>query len=686
MYATTAAMQGMDNVGNKSFEKMKKHIQNAEREVDKLTDELGKIPTQANNAAKSFVKMKNPLVTAASLIYTIKAGIQAIANTTGVVDNYTLTTARLELMNDELLTTAQLQDKIFSSAQRSRSLYADTAASIAKMGLLAEEAFSGTEEVVNFVELMNKSFKIGGASIQEQTSGMYQLTQAMAAGKLQGDEFRAIMENAPMLAQAIADYTGKTKGQLKEMSADGVITSDIIKGAMFAAADDINKKFKTLPMTFGDAMVNIKNESIYIFQDVMKKLNSLVNSTGFSDLSDNIVGSIKAIADWLYKFIEISAQIASFVKQHWSIIGSTIQGVLLGISVAYVAARVGAIMYAFAQGLVNMELLIFNARLLGVAALIALAVVLWNNFGVAGKILAIVLGAIAVALMVCTVAQYALNTALWSNPIVWVIALVVALIAIIIALTIWVIDLWRTNMDFKYGVIKIWNSILAFFDQVPIFFKGVGNAIADAFDTAKVNVLNTMQDMANGCIDIINSLISAVNKIPGVSIDTMSHVTFGAAESAKAAARKAGRDAKLQTMKEQAAIKAAQRDAEAQANRAKDEAKLAADKAKAQAAKDKGFMIPKGGEPDWTKMTEAAANPTLDGGTLDKVKGDVSITEQDIKLLKDVAATEFVNKYTTLKPEMKVTFGDVRETADVTKILDVIEDMVVQAYATSLVN
>lgn len=124
-------------------------------------------------------------------------------------DTLTSTRARLDLMNDGLQTTAQLQNMVFQSAQRSRTSYIDTGQAVAKLGILAKSAFSNNKEIVYFAELMNKQFKIGGASIQEQTAGMYQLTQAMAAGKLQGDEFRSIMENAPMLAQAISAYTGK---------------------------------------------------------------------------------------------------------------------------------------------------------------------------------------------------------------------------------------------------------------------------------------------------------------------------------------------------------------------------------------------------------------------------------------------------------------------------------------------
>jgi tape measure domain-containing protein len=194
-------------------------------------------------------------------------GIKSILN---LSDTMTSTTARLNLMNDGLQTTAELQDMIYQSAQNSRTAYTDTAQVVAKLGMLAGDSFASNEETVAFAEQMNKQFKIGGASVQEQTSAMYQLTQAMAAGKLQGDEFRSIMENAPMLANSIADYMGIPKGELKEMASDGVITADIIKNAMFAAADETNAQFEKLPMTFAQVGTVIGNTLLQTFDPIIQ--------------------------------------------------------------------------------------------------------------------------------------------------------------------------------------------------------------------------------------------------------------------------------------------------------------------------------------------------------------------------------------------------------------------------------
>ena len=700
MQSTLDVMAGVDKVSNSAFRKTQKDIRAASDALDDFNRDVDEISPAANRAANSFSRWKNPLVTAASAIYTIKAALQGISQMTDIADTFTLTTARLDLMNDGLQTTGELQNMILASAQRSRAEYGATAAAISKLGILASEAFSSTEEIVAFSELMNKSFKVGGASIQEQTSAMYQLTQAMAAGKLQGDEFRSIMENAPMLAAAIAKFTGKSKGELKEMSSEGLITADIIKGAMFAAAKDINDAFDDMPKTFGDTWTEVKNMTLKAFQPIIERVNAFINSPAFDQFAQNIVNGLIWISNAALNVIEALGRIMAWVQENGPVIADIAVGVLTGIAVAYTAAQVAAALYAFAQGAVNTQLLILNARLGLSAALVAAAVYLWQNLGVAGKILAIILGVLAGVIIVATIAQHAFNASLWACPLVWIIALIVAVIAIIVVLVLWIMDLWETNLDFKYGIIKIWNDILGFFDQVPIFFQMVGNGIADAFGWAKVKVLEILQGLANGAIKIINDLIELLNKIPGVAIDPIQELTFAATAAAEEEAAKQARADSLQAARDSAAAKAAERDAKMAADRAADEAALAKKRAEAEAAKQieqdnqlesslEEYLSQTPEEFDWNKYMKDIDSLNIAGGDLDsvgKIKDDVSITDEDIKLLKDVAATEFVNKYTTLRPEMNVSFGDVRETADVNKILSVIEDMVEEAYASSLVG
>ena len=198
-------------------------------------------------------------------------------------DQLTQIRARIDLINDGSQSTAEIMDKIYSAANRSRGSYLDMADSVAKLNMLAKDAFSSNDEAIFFVEQLNKQFKISGASVEETTSAMYQLTQAMAAGKLQGDEFHSIMENAPMLAQSIADEMGLTVGQLKDMSSQGLITADIIKEALFSSAEETNAKFAEIPMTFQDIGTQVQNELIAAFQPAMEEISNMASSGVLND-------------------------------------------------------------------------------------------------------------------------------------------------------------------------------------------------------------------------------------------------------------------------------------------------------------------------------------------------------------------------------------------------------------------
>lgn len=250
----------------------------------KVNSSLNKSFSQAQNKLSSLEKKAESLNQAfAKIGKGIKAAVAAVGAYVSVSsalklmefsDTLAQTKSRLDLMNDGLQTTAELQKKIYESAQRSKATYNDTAQVVSRLGILAGHAFNSNEEMIRFAELMSKQFKIGGASLEEQTSAMYQLTQAMASGKLQGDEFRAIMENAPLLAQSIAKYMGKSIGELKEMSSEGQITADVIKKALFASAEETNQRFEQLPVTFGQIGTEAKNKIIFGLNPLFAKMGS----------------------------------------------------------------------------------------------------------------------------------------------------------------------------------------------------------------------------------------------------------------------------------------------------------------------------------------------------------------------------------------------------------------------------
>lgn len=683
---TVTVMAGVDKVSNKAFDKMKQDVRQAQAALEQFNNSADDVPKKAEKGAAAFAKWKNPLVTASALIYTIKNTLSGLSSGVKFVDDFTMSYTRLGLLNEQfnngLYTSATLQDKILKSANRSRAEYGAVVASVGKLGLLAGEAFKDQNEIIAFTEILNKAFKVGGTGAQEASSAMYQLTQAMGSGKLQGDEFRSIMENAPMLADAIAKYMGRTKGELKELASEGAITSDIIKAALFNAAGDIEEKFQKLPKTWGDVGTVIKNTSTEMFQPVIEKIASIANSPQFEVFQSKIIEFIQQMADWALQAIDFIEQVATWVDQNKEIVIGGIYSIIAAVLAYKSIALTTAIQTRIAWAMANWPLLLMIAIIAGV-------VFAWNTLGNAGKVLVAIIGAIIAVVTIWIVVQKILNGVLIANPIGLIVMAIGLLIGIIIAVIRWIIDLWQTNMDFKYGVIKIWNDILGFFDKIPLFFMKVGYGIADAFGWAKVKSLELLEGLANGAIGIINKLIGLLNKIPGVSIDPIDKLSFSALAAAKEAAKKQARDKKLANKEAEIAAKAAKRQAKLEADRAKDEAALAEKRAKAEAEKEKRAkreqdLYGMNDAFDWNNMKIAGGN--LDSiGNVGKIKDEVKITDEDLKYLKDVAKTEFVNKYTTLRPELKVTFGDVHETADINGILDAMEDMIAKAYASSLV-
>ncbi len=290
--ATLRAMFKLFDGYSRTIEKIDSKTQRATDKIlrasgatDKFNRRLEMTGASANAGSNGLGKFIGKALTLAGVLKGIN-----------ISDEYMNTAARLDLINDGLQTQAELQDKIYASADRSRGAYKDMAGAISKMGLLASEAFTSNDELIAFTELIQKGFKVGGASKSEQSSAMLQLTQAMSAGRLQGDEFRSIMENAPMIADAIAKYMGKPKGELKELASEGLITSDIIKNAMFMAGDDINTKFAEMPITFGDMWNRIKNGALQAFSPIIEKVNALINTEGFQTFIDNLIGGFNLVA------------------------------------------------------------------------------------------------------------------------------------------------------------------------------------------------------------------------------------------------------------------------------------------------------------------------------------------------------------------------------------------------------
>lgn len=423
------------------------------READQAQQQLNARVRGGEDAASDFYdKMKKVAGAIAAYV--------GVTKTIALADELTRTKARLNLMNDGLQTTAELQNMIFASAQRTRSSYIDTAQAVAKLGILAGGAFASNDELLMFAEQMNKQFRIGGASAMEQSSAMYQLTQAMAAGRLQGDEFRSIMENAPMLAQAIASTAGKTIGELRVMSSEGLLTAELIKKAMFAAAAETDAKFARLPVTWGEVWTYIANQAVQSFDPVLDKVGRLTQDAEFTQTVNAIVGGLAFMAGAAAWAFGVTTEVFSFIVDNWPIIGP----IVWGIAVA-TAAYTGALLAnSIAQSIVT-------AR--HTAQAIALAVQTKTTV------------ATAAAAKGLTVAQWALNSALLASPLTWMAAKAIALVAVFY-LAIGAVNRFAGTSISATGVIFgafstlgafLWNLFLGFLELA----FGVINAMVNPF-------------------------------------------------------------------------------------------------------------------------------------------------------------------------------------------------------------
>lgn len=429
------------------------------------------------------------------------AAYVGITKTIALTDELTRTKARLDLMNDGLQTTEELQSRIYASAQRTRSSYVGTAQAVAKLGILAGGAFTNNEELLMFAEQMNKQFRIGGASVMEQSSAMYQLTQAMAAGRLQGDEFRSIMENAPMLAQAIAQASGKSIGELRVMSSEGQLTAELIKKAMFASAAAIDAKFARLPVTWGEVWTGITNTAVKAFDPVLDRIGGLTQDAGVTKTVDALIGGLVVLAGAALGAFEVAAAVFSVVVDNWPIIAPIVWGIAAAMAI-YTGALVAN---SIAQS-------ILIAR--HTAQAIALAVQTKTTV------------AAAAATKGLTVAQWALNSALLASPLTWIAAKVIALVAAFY-LVIGAINRFAGASISATGIIFgafsvlgafLWNLFLGLLElafgvlnaMVNPFIR-FANFIGNVFTSPISSIIYMFQSMADNVLATLQRIAAAMD-------------------------------------------------------------------------------------------------------------------------------------------------------------------------------
>lgn len=451
------------------------------------------------------------------IVATLAAGAGAKA-LLGLSDKLTSTTARLSFLVDDGGSVDELEQKIMASAQRSRAVYLDTASAIASMGANAGRAFESNDELIAFMEQVNKQFVIGGATAEGQSAAMLQLTQAMAAGALRGEELNSILENAPGIARAIESYMGVAEGSIKSYAEEGLITADVVKNALLSVADETNAKFESMPMTWAQICTKMQNTALAAFEPVLTRLNQVANSAQFNTVIDGAINGLAMLASVATGVLDLLINGASFVVDNWSWISPIVYG-LVAAFIAY-----------------NAVALITN----GINAAMALAE------GVKAAALMMSTG----ATFAQTAAQYGLNAALAACPITWIVVAVIALVAAIYAACS-AIAKFTGIANSGFGVIAGGiNVVIQFFVNLGLTVAnialGIWNALgacAQNIGIAFSNVISGVQawfyNLLSTALTVVAGICEALNKLPFVEFD-YSGITNAASDYASKAAEASG--------------------------------------------------------------------------------------------------------------------------------------------------
>lgn len=605
-------------------------------------DEQGRFNQEISAGTQQANELTNTIKRAVAAY----VSIQTVGKALNISDELVQTTSRLNMMNDGVQTTAELVNMVYAAAQDARGSFSQMADVVARFGNNAKDAFSSSEEVVAFADLIQKQMTIAGASTQEAANAELQLSQALGSGVLRGDELNSIFEQAPNLIQNIADYLDVPIGKIREMAADGELSADVVKAAIFSAADDINSKFNEMPMTWGQIWQSMQNTALIAFQPVLQRLNDLANSEAFQTFIQGAIEAMATLANILLNVFEVAASVGAFIGDDWSIIAPIIYGVI---------AALGA--YLAIMGIVNAITAISAAIDATKAAADALA---------AGQT------------FLWTVQQYGLNAALAACPITWIIVLIIALIAIIFAVCNAIAKMTGIANS-GFGVITGGvNVVIQFFKNLGLTVAnialGIGNAIAalasnmmTAFHNAICSVQSWFYNLLSTALSVIEGICSALNKLPFVEFD-YSGISSAADDYAAKASEAAGNKEDYQSISDAFNEGFTTFDA-FQDGWASDAFNAGAAWGDGIADKVSNFSlsdvfgqtdIPNVG--DYTSgFNDAIANSGVGDsiGNIDdntgKIKDSLDVTEEDLKYLRDIAEQESINRFTTAEVTINQT-------------------------------
>ncbi len=644
----------------KDYDDVVQGIEDANNNQNQLNDKIERANTSGNTLLNTI---RNIAITL--------GGIATVKKLFDLSDEMTNNRARLNLIIDDGGSVEELQNKIFASSMNARASYQTTTDIVTKLGLQAGKAFKNNDELIGFAEQLNKTFVISGTNATGIESTMYNLTQALSTGVLRGQDLNSVFSNAPQIVQNIADYLDVPIGKIRDMAAQGKISAQIVKNAMLKAADETNAKFDKMPMTWNQIWIKMKNIAIKAVDPVLKKINQLANNQQVQEMFSMFITGASLVAQAILSLIEGISWFISVLEP--------VAPIILGIVAAYVAFNI-------ISGITS-----------GVLSILATA------HGIAGAAEMLHAG----ETMAATAAQWGLNSALLACPITWIIILIVALIAVLVYF-------WFTNDEVAYGILYTWDALrigamtlwlgckAAFYAiLIAAQYMWVGMlgvcygllaawyAFQTGLEAVGVGILYIFQWLYNGVVGIVNGIISVLNKIPGVSIDTVEYANFAdkALEGMMDNAVKRNED--LQSMLDDMS--------EVSANIQKNKAEYMADLANgANDITSKAIEFNTTREDrvahrnDWVQGAGDAINAAMNsfsfdpsGSTLGDIAGNTKdiadntkdISEEDLKYLIDIAERDTINRFTTVPLSINITNNnEINGEQDIDGIVDKVTD------------